>query len=30
MESRAGGYEYEYTIDAATGEILSFERDRDD
>ena len=30
IEFRAGGYEYEYTIDAATGEILSFERDRDD
>ena len=30
IEFRAGGYEYEYTIDAATGEILSFARDRDD
>ena len=30
IEFRADGYEYEYTIDAATGEILSFERDRDD
>ena len=30
IEFRAGSYEYEYTIDAATGEILSFERDRDD
>ncbi len=27
---RAGGYEYEYTVDGATGSILDHERDRDD
>lgn len=30
IEFISGRYEYEYTINAATGEILSFERDRED
>ena len=30
VEFRADGYEYEYTIDGATGSILDHERDRDD
>ena len=30
IEFKAGGYEYEYTIDAATGKILAQERELDD
>ncbi len=30
IEFRAGGYEYEYTVDGATGSILDHERDWDD
>ncbi len=30
VEFKSGGYEYEYTIDAATGAILDHERDFDD
>ena len=30
IEFRADGYEYEYTIDAASGSILDHERDWDD
>ena len=30
VDFKSGGYEYEYKIDAVTGEILGFERDLDD
>ncbi len=30
VDFKSGGYEYEYKIDAVTGEILEFERDLDD
>ena len=30
IDFRADGYEYEYTIDAASGAILDHERDFDD
>ncbi len=30
VEFKSGGYEYEYTIDAATGAVLDFDKDWDD
>ena len=30
VEFKAGGYDYEYEIDALTGSVLKSERERDD
>ena len=30
VEFKSGGYEYEYTIDGATGAVLDFDKDWDD
>ena len=30
VEFRAGGMEYEYTIDGGTGQILEYDREQDD